>query len=224
MKRVSLPFAFELERSKYDDRFLIGVDEVGRGCLAGPVVAAAVTFDWSNTDLIDDLARRFLIHDSKTLNRKQRIDAAAAIRDVATGIGIGEIDAQTIDEINILQATLRSMKSAVDDVLATFSPAKGRIGVRCKSGEVCILVDGNQRIPSLSLDQETIIDGDAKIFSIAAASIVAKEYRDAMMERYDKEFPGYDFSSHKGYGTAVHRVAIRSLGLTPIHRKTFWHG
>ena len=234
MKRISLPFDFELERSKNGRRLLIGVDEVGRGCLAGPVVAAAVAFDWSNPNQIHDLAKRFLIHDSKTLNRKQRIDAAAAIRAIATHVGIGEINSVEIDEINILQATLKAMKIAIECSIATPFPAKApdelsevrrvRVGVRCESSEACILIDGNQRIPQLDFDQETIIDGDAKIFSIAAASIVAKEYRDAMMERFDKEFPGYDFSSHKGYGTAVHRSAIRSLGLTPIHRKTFWHG
>ena len=100
-----------------------------------------------------------------------------------------------------------------------------KLGEEDESKEgVLVLVDGNQRIPLLDLPQETIIGGDNKNFSIAAASIVAKEYRDTLMEKFDPEFPGYDFSSHKGYGTKVHQSAIRTLGLSPIHRKTFWHG
>lgn len=208
MKRESLAFQDEIDRWNRDGAQSIGVDEVGRGCLAGPVVAGAVMFDWGNPDPILSLAQQFPICDSKTLSRKQRKETSAAIRAVALAIGVAEIDSAIIDEINILQATLRAMKGAVERV--------GR-------GEV-VFVDGNQRIPHLSMVQETIIDGDAKIFSIAAASIVAKEYRDSLMEQFDEEFPGYDFSSHKGYGTKAHIAAIRLLGLTPIHRRTFWHG
>ncbi|MEK7632342.1 MAG: ribonuclease HII [Patescibacteria group bacterium] len=205
---ASLPFDEELCRFSEDGILAIGVDEVGRGCLAGPVVAGAVIFDWSKVDAIRELAGQFIIRDSKTLSRERRRSTAAAIRSVALAVGVVEIDSIEIDEINILQATLKAMKIAVEGL--------GQLGI--------VLVDGNQRIPNLSIAQETIIDGDAKIFSIAAASIVAKEYRDALMEKFDDEFPGYDFSSHKGYGTKVHQAAIRSIGLSPIHRKTFWHG
>jgi ribonuclease HII len=213
MKRESASFQTELDRWNLDGTLSIGVDEVGRGCLAGPVVAGAVVFDWSKPESIIELGKRFPIRDSKTLSRKQRQETSEAIRSVAFAVGIAEIDAAVIDDINILQATLRAMSGAVEGV-----------GGRTSGGKALILVDGNQRIPALDFAQETVINGDATIFSIAAASIVAKEYRDALMEQFDLEFPGYDFSSHKGYGTKVHVEAIRRLGLTPIHRKTFWHG
>lgn len=208
MRAVSLSYDREISLFAQGRGGIIGVDEVGRGCLAGPVVSAAVCFDWAHPELILALASSFAIRDSKTLSRKQRKEAAEAIRSVAKHVGIGIVSSSIIDEINILQATLQSMREAVTS-----------LGIRGY-----VLVDGNQRIPSLDCDQEIIIDGDAKVFSIAAASIVAKEYRDTMMEQFDHEFPGYDFSSHKGYGTKVHREAIHQLGLTPIHRKTFWHG
>lgn len=205
---TSISFDDELQRFTAGGILSIGVDEVGRGCLAGPVVAGAVIFDWSKIDAIRNLAERFVIRDSKTLSRERRRSTAEAIRSVALSVGVAEIDSIEIDAINILQATLKAMKSAVEGLASS--------GIA--------LVDGNQRIPNLLIPQETIIDGDAKIFSIAAASIVAKEYRDALMEKFDLEFPGYDFSSHKGYGTRAHQAAIRTIGLSPIHRKTFWHG
>lgn len=206
----------EIERWNLDGTLAIGVDEVGRGCLAGPVVAGAVMFDWANMAPILELAQRFPIRDSKTLSRKQRQDTALAIRAVALAVSVAEVDAPTIDTINILQATLRAMGHAVRQV----SPPPYEGGGR---GEV-VLVDGNQPIPLLDIPQETVINGDATVFSIAAASIVAKEHRDTLMERFDETYPGYNFSSHKGYGTKAHTAAIRTLGLTPIHRKTFWHG
>lgn len=205
---ISIPYDEELRRFTDGGAFSIGVDEVGRGCLAGPVVAGAVMFNWSKIDEIQKLAVDFVIRDSKTLSRERRRLTAEAIRNVALAVGVAEIDAQEIDEMNILQATLKAMKHAIEGL--------GRPGI--------VLVDGNQRIPNLLMAQETITGGDAKIFSIAAASIVAKEYRDTLMEKFDLEFPGYDFSSHKGYGTKAHQSAIRSIGLSPIHRKTFWHG
>lgn len=212
----SLDYAEELGRWKKDGTNVIGVDEVGRGCLAGPVVAGAVMFDWSKVDAIRDLAEHFVIRDSKTLSRARRRSTAEAIRRVALVVGIAEIDAQEIDEINILQATLKAMREVVEGL--ALPPYEGG-----SWGEVCVLVDGNQRIPLLGFPQETIIAGDAKVFSIAAASIVAKEYRDTLMEKFDETFPGYDFSSHKGYGTRAHQAAIRSMGLSPIHRRTFCH-
>jgi len=208
MKRESASFQREKDYWTVNALKSIGVDEVGRGCLAGPVVAGAVMFDWSHQQPIIDLAKRFPIRDSKTLNRNQRKETAAAIRSIALSVAVAEIDAVEIDEINILQATLKAMRIAVESL--------ERLGV--------VLVDGNQRIPLLDLPQETIIGGDNKIFSIAAASIVAKEYRDTLMEKFDEQYLGYDFSSHKGYGTKKHSNAIRAIGLSPIHRKTFWHG
>ncbi len=221
----SLAYDRELAIWNTSQIFAIGVDEVGRGCLAGPVVAAAVMFDWSNPDPIRNLADRFVIRDSKTLSRERRRSTAEAIRSVALAVGIAEIDAQEIDGINILQATLKAMRAAVMSLSLQRRSTNLKLGEEDESKEgVLVLVDGNQRIPLLDLPQETIIGGDSKNFSIAAASIVAKEYRDTLMEKFDLEFPGYDFSSHKGYGTKVHQAAIRTLGLSPIHRKTFWHG
>ena len=211
--KTPLPFDREIEIFTNAAVLAIGVDEVGRGCLAGPVVAGAVMFDWSKPDAIRDLAKRVSIHDSKTLSRTQRKESAAAIREVASGVGIGQIDAQEIDEINILQATLKAMRNAVESMVEV-EDRKNRF----------VLVDGNQLIPEFMIEQETVIGGDAKIFSIAAASIIAKEYRDSMMEEFDLEFPGYNFSSHKGYGTKAHCEAIRVIGLSPLHRTTFWHG
>lgn len=208
MKRESASFQNEFDRWNIEGVLVIGVDEVGRGCLAGPVVAGAVIFDWANPQPIITLAKEFPIRDSKTLSRNQRKETSKAIREIALAVGIAEISAVVIDEMNILQATLGAMKNAVEGL--------GKSGI--------VFVDGNQRIPSLNLPQETVIHGDTKVFSIAAASIIAKEYRDALMERFDETIPGYHFSSHKGYGTRAHIETIRRLGLTPIHRKTFWHG
>lgn len=205
---ISIPLDDELQRFTRSGVLSIGVDEVGRGCLAGPVVAGAVMFDWSKIDEIRNLAEHFVIRDSKTLPRERRRSTAEAIRGAALAVAVAEVGSAEIDEMNILQATLKAMKNAVESL--------EKAGIA--------LVDGNQRIPNLLMVQETIIGGDAKIFSIAAASIIAKEYRDTLMEKFDLEFPGYDFSSHKGYGTKAHQVAIRSIGLSSIHRKTFWHG
>ncbi len=205
---ISLPIDEEARRFSEQGILSIGVDEVGRGCLAGPVVACAVIFDWSQSDAIRKLADECVVRDSKTLSRDRRRSTAEAIRSIALSVAITEIDAEEIDEINILQATLKAMRGAVEGL--------GIQGVA--------LVDGNQLIPLLGMSQKTIIGGDNKIFSIAAASIVAKEYRDTLMEKFDLEYPGYNFSSHKGYGTKVHQAAIRTIGLSPIHRKTFWHG
>lgn len=216
--KLPLPFDREIEIFTNAAILAIGVDEVGRGCLAGPVVAGAVMFDWLKPDAIRDLAKRVSIHDSKTLSRTQRKESAAAIREVAIGVSIGRIDAKEIDEINILQATLKAMRLAVQTLPLPEGESEG-VGAHA-----IVLVDGNQRIPLLDFEQATIIGGDAKIFSIAAASIVAKEYRDSMMEEFDTEFPGYNFSSHKGYGTKAHCEAIRLIGLSPLHRTTFWHG
>ncbi len=216
---TSLPFDEELGRFSQFGILSIGVDEVGRGCLAGPVVAGAVVFDWSKIDEIRKIADEFVIRDSKTLSRERRRSTANAIRNLALSVAVAEIDATEIDEINILQATLKAMRSAVEG-LQSKALARNEDGLGSRR---VVLVDGNQCIPQLSIEQETVIGGDNKIFSIAAASIVAKEYRDTLMEEFDLKYPGYDFSSHKGYGTKKHSDAIRSIGLSPIHRKTFWH-
>jgi ribonuclease HII len=199
----------ELERKG----IVFGVDEVGRGCLAGPVVAACVAFDWSKPEVIIELNDRVVIRDSKLMSRAQRVEAAKAIREVAVSFGIGEVDSATIDEINILQATFEAMRKAVGDATD---------GDGCDGYERAHhFIDGNQRVPGVDWEQEAIVDGDAKVFSIAAASIIAKEYRDSLMEVLHETYPQYGFAQHKGYGTKQHYAAIVEHGIIAEHRKSF---
>jgi ribonuclease HII len=178
-------------------RVIAGVDEAGRGPLAGPVVAAAV--------ILPVRQRMAGVDDSKKLSEMKRSYLFDVIMEQAVSVGIGVSDSQTIDRINILQATLRAMESAVTDL--SLQPD-------------CLLIDGISKT-ALQIEQKTIKKGDSLSFSIAAASIIAKVTRDRMMEAYDKEYPGYGFAGHKGYGSAAHMAAIAALGPTPIHRLTF---
>ncbi|MFA5946396.1 MAG: ribonuclease HII [Patescibacteria group bacterium] len=202
---------YEIERFTQGVQVIIGCDEVGRGCLAGPVVAGAVFFDWSKPKIVEELGRRVRIADSKTLTDLQKAESDRAIREVAIGIGIGVVRVEVIDERNILQASLLAMRKAVAKALEG-APENTRSFV---------FIDGNQRIPYARFDQETVIDGDAKVFSIAAASIIAKVYRDTLMKRLHKRFPVYHWDENAGYGTPAHKAAIREHGLTPFHRTSF---
>ena len=188
--------------------FIVGCDEVGRGCLAGPVVAATVVFAWSPEDFLFREPWLKGIRDSKTLSPQQRAAAETLIRAQAKGIGVGVVAPEMIDEINIHQASLLAMKKAV---LALPEPLQS----------APVLVDGRFVIPGLHGHQRAIIDGDALVFSIAAASIVAKEYRDRLMVELDKQFPVYGFAQHKGYATLQHRKAILAHGLLDAHRLSF---
>jgi len=180
---------------------VLGVDEAGRGCLAGPVVAAAVLLpDNHGIDGIDD---------SKQLSAAAREALLEQIRAVAT-VGVGMADAARIDAVNILAATLEAMRDAVEQVRAA---ATGPIGI--------VIVDGNQPIPGLDLPQRPWPKGDALSLACGAASIVAKVTRDRLMDAMDREHPGYGFAKHKGYGTPQHLEALRRLGPCPIHRMTF---
>ncbi len=174
-----------------------GVDEVGRGCLAGPVVAAAV--------ILPRNLEKEGITDSKALSpaRRERLDGL--IRQEAVAVSVAQVDAPEIDSINILQASLKAMKLAVDS-----------LEVRPRS----ILVDGNQPIPH-SIPQKTVIHGDSTSCSIAAASIVAKVFRDRLMTELADEFPQYNFQKHKGYATREHRQALKLHGPCPLHRRSF---
>ncbi|MFZ4805764.1 MAG: ribonuclease HII [Hyphomicrobiaceae bacterium] len=174
-----------------------GVDEAGRGPLAGPVVAAAVILDPGN--IPPGLA------DSKQLDADAREIAFGRIMAAAVSVGIGVSDAAEIDRLNILQATLAAMRTAV-----------GRLSVRPNVA----LVDGN-RLPRLDCRAQAVVRGDALCLSIAAASIVAKVTRDRMMIALGREFPGYGFGKHKGYPTPEHHAAIRRLGVTAHHRRSF---
>ncbi len=177
--------------------FIAGIDEAGRGPVAGPVVSAAVIFsDTVNIDGIDD---------SKKLSPEKREELYQKIMEDALAVGIAYTDNVVIDKINILQATYLSMKRAL---------------VRLKIVPDVILVDGYP-IPNISIEQESIIKGDSKSFSIAAASIVAKVHRDRIMEFYGMEYPDYDFQTNKGYATPKHIEIILKQGPCEIHRKTF---
>jgi ribonuclease HII len=178
-------------------RRVCGLDEVGRGPLAGPVVAAAVTFA-GGVDIPG-------LGDSKQLTRSARARLVPVIRRVATGVGLGLATPEEIDRINILQASLLAMVRAV-----TALPWEPDF----------LLVDGVHTVP-LSIPQQTLIGGDARSTAVAAASVLAKEHRDALMVDYADAYPGYGFERHKGYPTLAHRDALRRLGPSPIHRTSF---
>ncbi|HIX59212.1 MAG TPA: ribonuclease HII [Candidatus Blautia gallistercoris] len=180
--------------------YVCGIDEVGRGPLAGPVVACAV--------ILPGDCSLLYINDSKKLTEKKRESLCREILQEAIGVGIGCVPPERIDEINILQATYEAMREAIS-----------RLPVRPQ-----ILLNDAVTIPEVEIPQVPIIKGDAKSISIAAASIVAKVTRDHMMVEYDKVYPGYDFASNKGYGSAAHLAALREKGPTPIHRRSFIHG
>ncbi len=193
---------------------VVGVDEAGRGPLCGPVVAAAVCYKHGDFIIPPGLEKEFsLIRDSKKLSEKQREKIHNFIQEHFF-VGIGMAHADTIDRINILEATFLAMKSAVSDL-------ERKIYNVQKKEELVLLVDGNQMIPNLSLRQETIVGGDGSVKSIAAASIIAKVTRDHMIMEYDKHYPEYGFAKHKGYGTKMHMEALRKYGPTPIHRLSF---
>ena len=176
---------------------MAGVDEAGRGPLAGPVVAAAV--------ILDDLNPIVGLADSKKLTALRREKLYDEIRAKALCCSIAEASVEEIDRLNILQATMLAMRRAVE-------------GLRLKPAKV--LVDGN-RLPVLDVLAEAIVKGDAKVPAISAASILAKVHRDRWCADYDREFPQYGFAGHKGYGTAVHMAALREHGACPQHRKSF---
>ncbi len=186
------------ENAHPDLEYICGIDEVGRGPLAGPVYAAAVILP-KNSNIL-------YINDSKKLSEKRREELYNVIMDEAIAVGIGFSTHERIDEINILQATYEAMYKAVESL--SVKPE-------------LLLIDA-VHIPQLEMfEQESIIKGDAKSMSIAAASIIAKVTRDRLMQEYDKEYPGYGFASNKGYGSADHIEALKRLGPTPIHRKSF---
>lgn len=209
---VAGPVAFHsYEEESYSHGFksIAGIDEVGRGPLAGPVVAAAVILPrgYSHPE----------IRDSKLLTAKQREKLMPVIKANATCWGVGVVDVEEIDRLNILQASLLAMVKAL---------------AALKSRADCVLIDGNQTIPlplfrigkfltGRSLYQKTIIKGDQSCLSIAAASIVAKVARDEMMIELDRRYPEYGFAAHKGYSCVTHFEALKRFGASPVHRQSF---
>ncbi len=195
-----MQIGIEFEKQAIADgyKFIAGVDEVGRGCLAGAVVAAAVILDLSKP-----LPKG--LNDSKKISAKNRVRLDAEIRANAICFAVAQIEADEIDRINILQATKKAMISAIGQL----NPAAD-----------FLLIDALQ-LKEINLPQKAVIHGDAISASIAAASIIAKTYRDNLMNELDKIYPEYGFSSHVGYGTKAHFEALRTHGACLLHRKTF---
>ncbi len=189
----------EYERKYESKGYVCGIDEVGRGPLAGPVVACAC--------ILPKDCNILYINDSKKLSKKKREELYDIIMKEAVAVGIGYNSPERIDEINILQATFEAMREAISKLSVTPD----------------ILLNDAVTIPGVDIKQVPIIKGDAKSISIGAASIVAKVTRDRLMEDYDKLFPEYGFASNMGYGTAVHIKALKEIGPCPIHRRSFIH-
>ena len=196
-ERTFRMYSYEREAQALGCHCIAGIDEVGRGPLAGPVVAAAVVLPLN--EMIVGL------DDSKKLSPDKRVNLADIIREKAVCYAYGLVEAEEIDEINIYQATLKAMKRAVETL-------KGNVDY--------LLIDA-LRIPDLDIPQKPIVGGDGKSASIAAASIIAKVYRDQLMENYHEKYPNYVFNQNKGYGTKEHIEAIIKHGYSPIHRRSF---
>lgn len=175
-----------------------GTDEAGRGCLAGPVVAAAV--------ILPEGFSHPLLNDSKQLSLKNRIELKNIIEQQAVSYAVSYVSPEIIDKINILQASILAMHQAIDQLRST---------------PTFIIVDGNKFKPYKEIPHQTIVKGDARFMSIAAASVLAKTYRDAYMEQLHEDFPPYQWHQNKGYPTMIHREAIRKFGITEHHRKSF---
>jgi ribonuclease HII len=213
----SSTFILEKDFARQGFTHVIGTDEVGRGPLCGPVLACAAMYKDPNFEIPKELEKKFeLIRDSKKLSEKQREEIFDLIHEYFH-VGIGLCDHETIDRINILEASFLSMKKAIQELKRNMGQGIwGDI-----EPKYIILVDGNKRIPNLSMEQYAVIGGDKLVKSISAASIVAKVTRDRMMEKFHLEYPQYGLDKHKGYGTKVHMAALIQYGPCPIHRKSF---
>lgn len=205
-KKAALKLQKEIERTEslkeFERRYehlgyVCGIDEVGRGPLAGPVVAAAV--------ILPKDCKILYLNDSKKLSEKKREELYDVIMEQAVAVGIGMVSPARIDEINILQGTYEAMREAISKL--SIIPS--------------VLLNDAVTIPEVTIPQVPIIKGDTKSVSIAAASIIAKVTRDRLMVEYDKMMPDYGFARNKGYGTAEHIAALKKVGAAPIHRKTF---
>jgi len=184
-------------------QLVAGVDEAGRGPLAGPVVAACVVIGPDFEINSDELK---LVADSKKLSAKNREKLFSVIKEKTLAVEISVVSHLVIDKINILQASLLAMRKSVE---------------ACQIQPDFVLIDGNMKIPGLLKKQQTIISGDAKVFCIAAASIIAKVSRDFLMCEEDKKYPNYEFAKHKGYGTKLHLAKLKKYGPCSIHRRSF---
>jgi len=233
---MSMNLKLEKKLSKQGYQIIIGADEAGRGPLAGPVVACAaivrndkflISNDKSNSNKkISNDKNWELIKDSKKLSAKQRERLFDFIQENFY-VGVGMCDHKTIDRVNILQASLLAMKKAINN-LKNKMCCEASIKYKIKNKKYIILntkyiilIDGNKIIPNLEMEQRAIVKGDEKIFSIAAASIIAKVTRDRLMFKMHRKYPGYGFDKHKGYGTKTHLQNLEKYGPSVIHRLSF---
>lgn len=187
-----------LKSSFTKNKIEAGCDEVGRGCLAGPVVAAAV--------ILPKKFKHPLLNDSKQLKKADRDQLQEEIKQAALAWAVAEVSHEEIDQINILNASFKAMHLALDQL---------------QTRPELLLIDGNRFKPYQQIEHKCIIKGDAKFLSIAAASVLAKTYRDELMEKLSIEFPGYGWATNVGYPTPEHREGIKKLGITPFHRRSF---
>lgn len=197
-ERLKVLKEYEAKLHKDGIKYIVGIDEAGRGPLAGPVVIGAVIM--KQESFIEG------INDSKKISEKKREKLYEEIKKEAVAWSVGIVNEERIDEINILNATKEALTQAIS---------------KLEVKPDLILVDALEKIDTLSIPYISVIKGDAKIYSISAASIIAKVVRDRIMRSYDKAYPEYGFEKHKGYGTSAHIEAIKKYGLCPIHRKTF---
>lgn len=203
-ERLRLEKMSEFE-NKFNEYIIAGIDEAGRGPLAGPVVAGCVVLDRSKEILF--------LNDSKKLSKKRREELFAEIKEKSLAFGIGIVSEKIIDDINILEATHIAMKDAFENANSMYKEKFGN--------DINLLFVDALKIKNIDVKQVSIIHGDALSISIAAASIVAKVTRDEMMEEYDRKYPDYGFAKHSGYGTKFHMEKLKEIGPCEIHRKTF---
>lgn len=200
---------YKHETQKYSDGFKLvaGCDEVGIAPLAGPVVAATVILDPQSIGKQRSKSKWwYRVRDSKTVNEKERTQLVAFVKDHCLDFGVGIVSHETIDEINIYQASMLAMQKSIEQL---------------KNQPDYLFLDGIHKIKRFGFAQEPVVDGDVKILSISAASIIAKVTRDQILSQLHEQYPMYGFVKHKGYGTREHRSALKQYGLTPVHRTSF---
>ena len=212
-----MTFKYENKKLRQGFAYVAGCDEVGRGSLAGPVVAAAVVISSSKYKVVSSMG----VKDSKLLTPKKREELSSAIKKCTVAWSIGEVSSAEVDELNIHQASLLAMRRSVENLAGQLPAAEN----------LFLYIDGKFIIPPFAkatdgkfkfhLEQEAVVGGDNKVLSVAAASIVAKVYRDELMREYDEQYPLYNFAQHKGYATFHHRQMVREYGLSDIHRVSF---
>ncbi len=220
-----MEFKYELKKLLDGYEQIIGCDEVGRGCLAGPVVACAVILNSEILHHKSSILNLKEVKDSKLMTSSQRERIAPLLKEICLW-SIGIVSEKEIDQINIHNASLLAMRKAVEGlcvILASEPESKLRDFHLRGSDNRYLFIDGKFLIPNFSIPQEAVVGGDNKVMSIAAASIIAKVYRDQLMNEFDKQFVNYGFGKHKGYATLEHRNKIKKFGLTPIHRVSFCH-